>query len=164
MESPHVIMYTSGTTEFPKGAIFTQRKTFFNALNPNVYYHVTPENKIVVLRPLFYSGGLLVDSLPFPYKGGTVILKRRYNPEELLEAIRHYRSTMAETSATMYRFILDRCKLGDYDLSSVKPYYTRGEVVPLPRLKAYGECDIIITQLFGQTETSTATCSPRSMA
>jgi len=160
VESPHVIMYTSGTTGFPKGAVFTQRKTFFNILNANIYYHVTPDDKIVVSRPLFHSGGLLVDSLPFLYKGGTVILKRRFDPEELLEAIQRYRATVLETSATMYRFILDRCRLEDYDLSSVKLYYTGGEVVPLPLLKEYGERGIVITQLFGQTETSTVTWLP----
>jgi len=160
VESPHVIMYTSGTTGFPKGAVFTQRKTFFNILNANIYYHVTPDDTIVVSRPLFHSGGLLVDSLPFLYKGGTVILKRRFDPEELLEAIQRYRATVLETSATMYRFILDRCRLEDYDLSSVKLYYTGGEIVPLPLLKAYGERGIVITQLFGQTETSTVTWLP----
>ena len=160
VESPHIIMYTSGTTGFPKGAVFTQRKTFFNILNANIYYHVTPDDKIVVSRPLFHSGGLLVDSLPFLYKGGTVILKRRFDPEELLEAIQRYRATVLETSATMYRFILDRCRLEDYDLSSVKLFYTGGEVVPLPLLKAYGERGIVITQLFGQTETSTVTWLP----
>ncbi len=160
VESPHVIMYTSGTTGFPKGAVFTQRKTFFNILNANIYYHVTPKDKIVVSRPLFHSGGLLVDSLPFLYKGGTVILKRRFEPEELIYAIQRYRATVMETSATMYRFILDRCDLSAYDLSSVKLYYTGGEVVPLPLLKAYGERGIVITQLFGQTETSTVTWLP----
>ena len=160
VESPHVIMYTSGTTGFPKGAVFTQRKTFFNILNANIYYHVTPDDKIVVSRPLFHSGGLLVDSLPFLYKGGTVILKRRFEPEELLEAIQRYRATVMETSATMYRFILDQCRLEDFDLSSVKLYYTGGEVVPLSLLKAYGERGIVITQLFGQTETSTVTWLP----
>ncbi len=160
VESPHVIMYTSGTTGFPKGAVFTHRKTFFNILNANIYYHVTPDDTIVVSRPLFHSGGLLVDSLPFLYKGGTVILKRRFDPEELLEAIQRYRATVLETSATMYRFILDRCRLENYDLSSVKLYYTGGEVVPLPLLRAYGERGIVITQLFGQTETSTVTWLP----
>ena len=160
VESPHVIMYTSGTTGFPKGAVFTQRKTFFNILNANIYYHVTPDDKIVVSRPLFHSGGLLVDALPFLYKGGTVILKRRFEPEELLEAIQRYGATVMETSATMYRFILERCKIEDYDLSSVKLYYTGGEVVPLPLLKEYGSKGIVITQLFGQTETSTVTWLP----
>ena len=159
-ESPHVIMYTSGTTGFPKGAVFTHRKTFFNILNANIYYHVTPKDKIVVSRPLFHSGGLLVDSLPFLYKGGTVILKRRFDPEELLNTVQKYHATVIETSATMYRFILDQCALEDYDLSSVKLYYTGGEVVPLSLLKAYLDRGIVITQLFGQTETSTVTWLP----
>ncbi|RTZ92733.1 MAG: long-chain fatty acid--CoA ligase [Deltaproteobacteria bacterium] len=159
-ESPHMIMYTSGTTGFPKGAVFTHRKTFFNILNANIYYHVTPSDKIVVSRPLFHSGGLLVDSLPFLYNGGTVILKRRFEPEELVQTIQHYGATVMETSATMYRFILERLDIQARDLPSVKLFYTGGEVVPLPLLRAYGERGIIITQLFGQTETSTITWLP----
>jgi len=159
-ESPHIIMYTSGTTGLPKGAVLSQRKTFFNVLNANLYYRVSPEDRVVVSRPLFHSGGLLVDSLPFLYKGGTVFMKKRFDPEELLRAAEQHRVTVMETSATMYRFILESCDPARFDLSSVRCFFTGGEQVPISLLRTYAEKGILISQIFGQTETSTVTWLP----
>ncbi|RJR48232.1 MAG: long-chain-fatty-acid--CoA ligase [Desulfobacteraceae bacterium] len=159
-ESPHIIMYTSGTTGLPKGAVLPQRKTFFNVLNANFYYQVSTEDRVVVSRPLFHSGGLLVDSLPFLYKGGTVFMKRRFDPEELLRSVEQHRATVMETSATMYRFILEACDPARFDLSSVRCFFTGGEQVPLALLRTYAEKGILISQIFGQTETSTVTWLP----
>lgn len=163
-ESPHMIMYTSGTTGLPKGAVLSHRKTFFNVLNANLYYQVAPEDRVVVSRPLFHSGGLLVDALPFLYRGGTVVMKRRFDPEELLRAAEHHRVTVMETSATMYRFILEACDPARFDLSGVRCFFTGGEQVPLPLLQAYVEKGILISQIFGQTETSTITWLPTAQA
>lgn len=163
-ESPHMIMYTSGTTGLPKGAVLSHRKTFFNVLNANLYYQVSPEDRVVVSRPLFHSGGLLVDSLPFLYRGGTVVMKRRFDPEELLRTAEHHRATVMETSATMYRFILEVCDPARFDLSSVRCFFTGGEQVPLSLLQAYAEKGMLISQIFGQTETSTITWLPVEQA
>jgi fatty-acyl-CoA synthase len=163
-ESPHMIMYTSGTTGLPKGAVLSHRKTFFNVLNANLYYQVSPEDRAVVSRPLFHSGGLLVDSLPFLYRGGTVVMKRRFDPEELLRAAEHYQVTVMETSATMYRFMLEACDPARFDLSSVRCFFTGGEQVPVSLLQAFAEKGILISQIFGQTETSTITWLPVEQA
>lgn len=160
METPHIIMYTSGTTGSPKGAILSHGKTFFNILNASIYYHVTPQDKIIVSRPMFHSGGLLVDTLPFLYNGACAIIKERFSPKELLDAIQKYSVTVVETSATMYRFILEQCNLEEYDLSSVKCFFTGGERVPLALLRSYKDKGIIISQVFGQTETSITTWLP----
>jgi fatty-acyl-CoA synthase len=159
-EAPHILMYTSGTTGLPKGAVLSHRKTFFNVLNATIYYQITAQDRMVVSRPMFHSGGLLVDTLPFLYKGATVILKRRYEPEELIETIQRYGANVVEASATMYRFILEACDPSRYDLSLVRCFYTGGEQVPLSLLRAYAEKDIVLSQIFGQTETSTVTWLP----
>ena len=93
-EDPHILMYTSGTTGVPKGAILTHRKTFFNALNADIFYHLTSKDIMIVARPLFHSGGLLVEAAPVLYKGGTLLLKKRFRSHEILEAIQKYRVTL----------------------------------------------------------------------
>ncbi len=159
-EAPHILMYTSGTTGFPKGALLSKRKTFFNVLNALHYYRLRPEDVAVLSRPLFHSGGLIVDTLPLLYTGGTVVMKRRFDPEELLWTVERYRVTILETSATMYRFILQEGELDRHDLSSVRCFFTGGEVVPLSLLEAYRERGVLLCQLYGQTETSTITYLP----
>ncbi len=157
LEDPHLILYTSGTTGFPKGAVLTNRKTFFNALNANIFYRLTPEDIFLVSRPLFHSGGLLVDSTPALYRGAMVIYKRRFSPHEYLETIEKYQVTIMETSATFLNFVLKECDLSAYNLNSLKSYYTGGERVSTALLKEYHERGIPLSQIFGMTETSIVT-------
>ncbi len=156
-EDPHILMYTSGTTGIPKGAILSHRKTFFNALNADIFYNLTSKDMMIVSRPMFHSGGLLVEASPVLYKGGTLILKKRFRPKEILETIQKYRVTLLELPATVYQFILQECDLTQYDLSSVRCYFTGGERVPKAMLKEYYRKGITISQIFGQTEASTIT-------
>ncbi len=156
-EDPHIIMYTSGTTGIPKGAVLSHRKTFFNVLNADLVYHLTPKDVLIVTRPIFHSGGLLVESAPILYKGGTLILKKRFRPEEILETIERYRVTIVELAATVYQFILQQCDISRYDLRSVRCYFTGGERIPISLLKDYYQKGIVISQIFGQTEASTIT-------
>ena len=119
-EDPHIIMYTSGTTGSPKGVVLSNRKTFYNALNANIFYGLTPDDILLVHRPLFHSGGLLVNTTPAFYKGATNIYKRRFSPRDCLETIEKYGVTIFEASATLLNFILRDCDLNRYDLSSLK--------------------------------------------
>ena len=156
-EDPHILMYTSGTTGVPKGAILSHRKTFFNALNADIFYNLTSKDIMIVSRPMFHSGGLLVEAAPVLYKGGTLILRKRFPPHEILETIQRYKVTIVELAATVYQFILRDCDLTQYDLSSVRSYFTGGERVPKAMLKEYYRKGITISQIFGQTEASTIT-------
>ncbi len=157
LEDPQMIMYTSGTTGASKGALLSHRKTFFNVLNANIYYGLTPGDIFLVTRSLFNSGGLLVECFPMLYKGGTVILQRHFNPKAVLEAIEKYRVTILEAAATMYRMILEECDISQYDLTSLRVCYTGGERIPISLLNEYQQRDITICQIFGLTETSTVT-------
>ncbi len=156
-EDPHIFMYTSGTTGTPKGAILSHRKTFFNALNADIFYNLTSEDIMIVSRPMFHSGGLLVEAAPVLYKGGTLIIRKRFRSHEILEAIQKYRVTLLEMAATVYQFILQECDLTQYDLSSIRCYFTGGERVPKAMLKEYYRKGITLSQIFGQTEASTIT-------
>lgn len=156
-EDPIIIMYTSGTTGSPKGAILSHRKTFFNALNANIYYGLTASDVMLAPRPMFHSGGLLVELCPMIYKGGTLIMKGRFKPEEYLVNIEKYKVTVLEVAATVLRFILEECDIKKYDLSSLRVCITGGERVPPTLLENYAEKGIIVSQIYGQTETSTLT-------
>jgi fatty-acyl-CoA synthase len=164
-EDPHIIMYTSGTTGVPKGAVLSHRKTFFNVLNADIVYNLTSKDTVIVSRPMFHSGGLLVEAAPVLYKGGTLILKKRSRPNEILETIQKYHVTVLELATTVYQFILHDCNLSQYDLSSVRCFFTGGERIPIAMLKEYHKKGIIISQIFGQTEASTiAFLSPEKAA
>jgi fatty-acyl-CoA synthase len=163
-EDPHIIMYTSGTTGIPKGAVLSQKKTFFNVLNADIVYDLTSKDIMMVTRPMFHSGGLLVEAAPVLYKGGTLIIRKRFRPNEILETIQKYKVTILELAGTVYQFILQDCDLNQYDLSSVRCFFTGGERIPVAMLKEYQKRGIIISQIFGQTESSTITFLPPDRA
>lgn len=154
-EDPQILMYTSGTTGLPKGAILSHRKTFFNVLNADIYFDLSNHDISVVARPMFHSGGLIVDMAPVLYKGGTVILKRRFAFTDILETVEQYRVTILELPATVYNFMVEECDIDDYDLSSVKCCFTGGERVPITLLQRFAQKGIIISQIYGLTEAST---------
>jgi fatty-acyl-CoA synthase len=159
-EDPHVLMYTSGTTGVPKGTVLSHRKTFFNALNADFFYHFTPKDVMIITRPLFHSGGLFVDAIPVLYKGGTLILRRHFRPPEVFETIEKYRVTLVEMAGTLFQFLLQECDPHRYDLGSVRCYFTGGERIAPAMLKEYHAKGIVISQVFGLTETSTITWLP----
>ena len=156
-EDPHILMYTSGTTGIPKGAILSHRKTFFNVLNAAMVYNLTSKDIMIISRPMFHSGGLLVESAPLLYKGGTLIVRKRFRPHEILETVQKYKVTVLELAATVYQFLLQECDLTQYDLSSIRCYFTGGERIPVAMIKEYLKKGIVISQIFGQTEASTIT-------
>jgi fatty-acyl-CoA synthase len=164
-EDPHILMYTSGTTGVPKGAILSHRKTLFNVLNADIFYNLTSKDIMIVARPIFHSGGLLVEAAPVLYKGGSLILKKRFRSHEILETIQGYRVTLLEMAAKVYQSMLQECDVTQYDLSSIRCYFTGGERIPLSMLKEYQRKGIPISQIFGQTEASTITSlSPEDAA
>jgi len=91
------------------------------------------------------------------YKGGTLIMRGRFRPEEILETMEKYKVTILEVAATVLRFILEECDIDKHDLSSLRVCYTGGERVPLGLLEDYEKKGIIVSQIYGQTETSTVT-------
>ncbi|MCX7966247.1 MAG: long-chain fatty acid--CoA ligase [Syntrophorhabdaceae bacterium] len=163
-DDTHIIMYTSGTTGVPKGAMLSHKKTFYNVLNANIYFDLTRKDVAIIARPLFHSGGLIVELAPVLYKGATAIIKRRFSPEEILKTIEEYRVTVLELPATVYNFILHDCDLSKYNISTVKCFFTGGERVPISLLSAYAEKGIYISQIYGLTEASTLFWLPYDMA
>ena len=80
-EEPHVIMYTSGTTGQPKGAVLSHRKTFFNCLNADIFFKLHFDDIMLIVLPLFHSGGLFIQASPVIYKGATIILHKYFDPQ-----------------------------------------------------------------------------------
>jgi fatty-acyl-CoA synthase len=163
-EDPHIIIYSSGTTGAPKGAVLSNRKTFYNALNADIFFKLTPNDIVLVTRPLFHSGGLLINSTPALYKGCTIIFKKHFSPQEYLETIEKYGVTISEPAATFLNFVLIECNLDRWKLGTLKSFYTGGERVPISLLRKYHQKNLHLSQLFGMTETSTLTWLPSEYA
>ena len=95
-EEAHVIMYTSGTTGQPKGAVLSHRKTFFNCLNADIFFKLHFDDVMLVVLPLFHSGGLFIQASPVIYKGATLILHKNFDADRTYRDIRKYQVSSSQ--------------------------------------------------------------------
>ena len=154
LEDPQMIMYTSGTTGVPKGALLSHLKTFYNTFNAVLYFNMTSKDIMLVVMPLFHSGGLNISLIPILYVGGTAIIQKSFDPDRTPSLIEKYRITMTMMVPTMLNFMIKQGSIDKYDLSSLKTLLSGGEPISISLVKAYQDKNIPIRQVFGQTETS----------
>jgi fatty-acyl-CoA synthase len=83
-----VIMYTSGTTGRPKGAMLTHANLWWNNTNALHMFDTMEDDVSLVVAPLFHIGGLNVTTLITWQKGGEVVLHRTFDPGACLDDIR----------------------------------------------------------------------------
>ncbi len=86
-EDPMILMYTSGTTGHPKGALLPHRKALYNSRNAEIYFGIQPSDRVLVVSPLFHSLGLQILSLPVLYCGAALVVQAHFDPERLLDAV-----------------------------------------------------------------------------
>ena len=153
-EDPQVIMYTSGTTGRPKGAVLPHRKTFFNCLNSGLYFEFNFKDIILVVLPLFHSGGLIIQASPSLYYGGTMILHAKFDPPQVYRDIERYRVTKFLGVPTVYRELLRVDPNKKRDLSSLEACGIGGEQTPPDLIMRCRERGFPMRQVMGQTETS----------
>ena len=112
------LMYTSGTTGWPKGVMATHLNVWHNAREFGKV-HFTPEDVIMVATPIFHCWGLLNGTFGMLSRGGTVITVERFYPEPVLRDIERLKPTVFIGVPPMYNLFLKQPDLHARDISSV---------------------------------------------
>lgn len=149
-----VIMYTSGTTGRPKGAMLTHANLFWNNINALLAFDTSQNDVSLVCAPLFHIGGLNVTTLLTLQKGGRIVLMPTFDPAEALRLIAEHRVTTMFGVPAMFLFMSQHPVFADADLSSVRSFICGGAPVPEPLIHRYGERGIPFAQGYGLTETA----------
>lgn len=149
-----VIMYTSGTTGRPKGAMLTHANLFWNNVNLLHASDVATGDISLVCAPLFHIGGLNVTTLGTWQKGGEVVLTRAFEPGEVLELIPRYGVTTMFGVPAMFLFMSHHHSFEQADLTSIRFFVCGGAPVPEPLIKLYNGRGIAFLQGYGLTETA----------
>ena len=153
-EEPQVIMYTSGTTGQPKGAVLSHRKTFFNCLNADIFFKLHFKDMMLIVLPLFHSGGLFIQASPTLYKGATMIIHPKFDPSRTYQDIERLRTTKFLGVPTVYRALLKVAPENRRDLSSLEVCAIGGEKTTPELLAQCKAAGFSLRQIMGQTETS----------
>ncbi len=162
-EAPHVLMYTSGTTGVPKGALLPHRKTVFNTLNAEIFFELVEDDVVIVPVPLFHSYGLKILSVPALFSGGTVVLVSRFDPSGIQKTVARRAGTILGGVPVMYRRMLE-VGIEPDALRSLRMAFTAGAAIDVETVRAFHEKGVALVQGLGQTETSILCCSDREHA
>ncbi len=154
LDDPHIILYTSGTTGRPKGAVLPHRVLVWNSLNTNVGWELRADDVSVIHTPLFHTGGINVLTIPLLHAGGTLVLMREWDPQRCLQLIERERVTVFFAVPTMFQQLLSMPNFVQTDFSSVRFFISGGAPCPVPLIEAYQARGIPFRQGYGLTEVS----------
>ena len=154
LDDPHFIMYTSGTTGRPKGAVLTHGNTQWNGVNAILMYSLSSADVILVSAPLFHIGGLSAAATPIIYGGGKVVLTRFFVPDQVLEAIEKYKVTCMFGIPVMFLLMSMSDKFAEADMSTIEMMIAGGAPCPVPLIEKFQEKGVVFAQGYGLTETA----------
>lgn len=129
LEEDLYILYTSGTTGRPKGAVITHMNFLWNAINGQVSGGFSGRDVVYYGLPLFHGaamGGCFATLL----LGGKVVLRPRFDPSELLLLIQEERITRLPAVPPMLSAIMQIPDLEKWDLSSLRTFNTGATIIP----------------------------------
>jgi fatty-acyl-CoA synthase len=152
------IMYTSGTTGQPKGAIITHGMTFWNCVNLGGPAYISPSTVLLTVLPLFHTGGLNCYTNPGLHSGGTVLIMRAFDPGTALKLISDPAQGINSFFGvpSIYQFMSQHPDFTASDFSRLINSGVGGAPMPLPLLNVWEERGVALQQGYGMTETSPA--------
>ncbi|MFP4446537.1 MAG: class I adenylate-forming enzyme family protein, partial [Desulfosudaceae bacterium] len=162
LSDPLSIVYTSGVTGNPKGAVLSHEQTFYKNAQVGYYTNCTSEDVLIAQMPLFHSGGLFIVTTPGLSAGLTIVMRRGFDANEFAEDIQRYRGTIVFALTTMWRLILETGKLDEIDVSSVRCVVGGGERTPPVLFEELAKRGLYLQQGFGQTENSAMMVVPQA--
>nr|VFK55374.1 MAG: fatty-acyl-CoA synthase [Candidatus Kentron sp. TUN] len=152
-EDPYCLLYTSGTTGSPKGAIIPHRQVLWNCINTVASWGLTEHDVSPIFVPLFHAGGLFAFLTPLFYVGGRIVLARSLDVEESLRVIERERCTVILGVPTIYQMWLNSPMFPEADFRHVRWFISGGAPCPEILINAWRETKgIIFRQGYGLTE------------
>jgi fatty-acyl-CoA synthase len=151
-DDPLLLVYTSGTTGRPKGALLTHANCFWTNLSFDLATGVSGDDVVLQVLPQFHCGGWNVQALLGWWKGARVVLERSFDPARCLALIEDKRVTTMMGVPANYLFLSQEPAFPTADLSSLRRAVVGGAPMPEALLGAWHERGVDVVQGYGLTE------------
>ena len=152
LDDPCIIMYTSGTTGRPKGAILSHGNMFFSATNVLLSTDVRPDDVCLAVAPLFHIAGLNGLVLPVFLKGGHNIIHRSFVPTAVIDTLRTENVTSMFAVPAMLDALGASPEFGGARFPAMRTLIGGGAPFPERTLKMWNSKGVEVQQGYGFTE------------
>jgi len=154
-----IILYTSGTTGKPKGAMLTHQNLFSNASDVGDYLKMNQDDRVVTVLPMFHVFCLTVALNAPLLTGATLLIAPKFSPKETFQLIKDYEATVFAGVPTMYNFLYQYPEGNPDDLQSLRLCISGGASLPVALLKNFEQkFNVLISEGYGLSEASPVTC------
>jgi fatty-acyl-CoA synthase len=153
LSCPLLIVYTSGTTGRPKGAVLRQDALLWNGVMSQHMHGLTSDDHVLTVLPFFHVGGLNIQTTPALHHGATVTIHSRFTPDAALAAFERDRPTLTVLVPATIQAVSDHPAWPTTDLSSLKAVSTGSTIVPQHLIDRFVSRGIPVLQVYGSTET-----------
>lgn len=151
-DAPALLVYTSGTTGTPKGAVHTQANLLANMAAAATVQELQLTDTVLTVLPLFHVGGLCIQTLPALYAGSKVVMLPRFTPEATFAALAQHRPSLTlQVPATM-KALTDHPAWPAADLSCLRAVWAGSSLLPAALIEPFHQRGVPVCNVYGATE------------
>ncbi|MFJ5677954.1 AMP-binding protein [Streptomyces sp. NPDC093097] len=147
-------MFTSGTTGAPKGVVLTHGNAWWNAVNVELRLDTRRGDTTYAAAPLFHIGALHSFALRTLTRGGTVVVRRTFDPQQCADDLVRLRINSMFGVPQMFTALGRVPGFFDQDLDHLRAVVVAGAPVPPSLVRHYADRGLLLQQAWGLTETA----------
>ncbi len=151
--TPVLLVYTSGTTGAPKGALHTQGNLLANMAMAAAVQALTPQDVVATVLPLFHVGGLCIQTLPALWAGARVLLFSRFDASATLACFEADRPSLSLQVPATLKALIEHPRWPDTNLGSLRTVWAGSSVLPDGLIAAFHARSLPVCNVYGSTET-----------
>ncbi|WP_281975438.1 fatty acid--CoA ligase family protein [Halobacillus litoralis] len=153
-----VILYTSGTTGKPKGAMLTHKNLYSNATDVAEYLQINADDRVIAALPMFHVFCLTVCLNAPVMNGGTVLIVPKFSPQEVFATAEEHQATVFAGVPTMYNYLLQTGKDQVETFRRIRLCISGGSSLPVALLESFEkQFNVRVSEGYGLSEASPVT-------